>query len=115
MTDILKRVKTIIGVEDNKQDEVLDIFIANAKSHLLALFRKVNKEITSIPEETEYIIEEITVRRYNRLGSEGFKSELVEGHRVDFYDLKDEFDPYLDIIDSYKEPEKPKRGKVMLL
>lgn len=111
----LERVKTIIGVEDNKQDEVLDIFITNAKSHLLGLFRKVNKNITSIPEDAGYIVEEITVRRYNRLGSEGFKSELVEGHRVDFYDLKDEFEPYMAIIDSYKEPEEPKRGKVMFI
>jgi len=111
---MLERIKKVIDVEDNKQDDVLDILMSNVSSHLLGLFKKADSTIDEIPKEAEYIIFEITVRRYNRLGSEGLKSELVEGHRVDFYDLKDEFDPYQDIIDSYKKDDSSsRRGKVM--
>lgn len=107
----------MLDIKDNKQDEVLDIFISNVTKHLLALFKKADKNIKEVPEECDYIIEEITIRRYNRVGSEGFKSESVEGHRVDFYDLKDEFYPYLEIIDGYRNEEETtsKRGKVMFL
>ncbi len=113
---MLERIKTVLDIEDSQQDDVLDIFITNAEKHLLGLFRKVNKEITEIPKECDYIIEEITIRRFNRLGSEGFKSELVEGHRIDFYELKNEFDPYLDIIDSYKSDDHNfGRGKVIMI
>lgn len=114
---MLERIKTVLGIKDNEQDEVLDIFMSNVTNHLLALFKKANKDIKEVPEECNYIVEEITIRRYNRTGSEGFKSESVEGHRVDFYDLKDEFIPYQDIIDGYKDEEETtsKRGKVMFL
>ena len=87
MTNMRENIKKVIGVEDDKQDDVLDILMSNVQSHLLGLFKKVDKEIVGIPSEAEYIIFEITIRRYNRIGSEGLKSELVEGHRIDFYDL----------------------------
>lgn len=114
----LENIKIVLDIEDKLQDPVLGIFISNVRSHLLGLFRKVNKEIKNIPTECEYIIEEITIRRYNRVGTEGMKSESVEGHKIDFYDLKDEFVPYQDIIDDYKkddEDAKPNRGKVMFI
>ncbi len=108
---MVDRIKTLLGIEDDLQDNVLDILISNVTSHLNALLKK------DIPNELEYIIEEITIRRFNRIGSEGFKSELVEGHRIDFYDLKDEFVPYMDVINDYKDDseDKPKRGRVMFI
>ncbi len=108
---MLKRIKTLLGIEDSLQDDVLNIIIESVTSHLSGLLRK------DVPDELEYIIMEISVRRFQRLGSEGMKSESVEGHNVTFYDLKDEFVPYLDIIESERdEPEEPqKRGKVMFI
>lgn len=108
----LENIKTVLGTEDSLQDPVLSILISNVTSHLKGLLKK------EVPKELNYIIEEITIRRYNRIGTEGMKSESVEGHKVDFYDLKDEFVPYLDVIDDYKENDDDldrKRGKVMFI
>jgi len=115
MDEIKKNVKIVLNIQDNLQDPVLDVLIKNVRNLLLGKLRKVNKSIKEIPEELEYIIEEVTLRRFNRIGSEGMKSESVEGHKIDFYDLDKELDPYLDIIDDYVEDEesKPKRGKVL--
>ncbi len=118
MADAKDNVKVVLDIQDGKQDAVLDILIRNVSSHLKSRMRKVNKSITEIPEELNYIIEEIVIRRYNRIGSEGMKSESVEGHKIDFYDLKDEFVPYQEIIDDYAEPEpepQSKRGKVLFI
>ena len=105
-----ERIKTLLGIEDTLQDDVLDIIIENVSKHLKAMIGK------EIPEELNFIVEEITIRRFNRLGTEGMKSESVEGHSITFYDLKDEFVPYADIIASHKEPpEKPGRGKVLFI
>lgn len=108
---LVKRIKTLLGIEDNLQDEVLNIIVENVSDHLKAeLGRK------DIPEELNFVVQEISIRRYNRLGAEGMQSESVEGHNVKFYDLKDDFAPYESIIASYKEPpEKPGRGKVVML
>lgn len=107
---ILENVKTVLGIEDNLQDGVLNILIKNVSSHLKALLGK------EIPEELNYIVEEITVRRFNRLGAEGMQSESVEGHSITFYDLKDEFTPYQDVINAHKADNGVTgRGKVMFI
>ena len=114
---MLSRIKTILGIKDTLQDDVLDIFIDNVTKHLLGKLRKVNKEIEEVPSELDYIIEEIVIRRYNRIGTEGMKSESVEGHRIDFYELEKDFTPYEDSIDGYADEEQgnAKRGRVMFI
>ena len=107
---MLERIKTLLGITDNLQDDVLTIIIENVEEHLTYLLDR------DVPSNLQFIITEISVMRYNRLGSEGMKSELVEGHRTDFHEPKDDFQPYLSIID--KEVEKdlePTRGKVRFI
>lgn len=107
---MLSRIKTMLGIKDNLQDEVLNVLISNVSSHLKALLGK------EIPSHLEYIVEEITVRRFNRLGTEGMQSESVEGHSVTFYDLSKEFTPYESIIDSEKEDDGvSRRGRVFFI
>ncbi|RFA36226.1 hypothetical protein CAI16_05405 [Virgibacillus dokdonensis] len=111
MVDIKTNIKTVLNIKDNLQDPVLDVLINNVSSHLKALLGK-----EEIPSSLDFIVEEITIRRYNRIGSEGMKSESVEGHSISFYDLKEEFAPYKSIIAAHKEPpEKPGRGKVLFI
>ncbi len=107
---MLQKIKILLGISDNLQDAVITQIIEDVTSHLTLLLGK------PVPAELDFVTREISIRRFQRLGSEGMKSELVEGHRVDFYDLDKEFDPYLKIIDSYKEtvPEPAlSRGKVL--
>lgn len=104
-----ERIKTVLDIEDSRQDDVLDILISNVSSHLKA---KLGKDI---PKSLEFIVEEITIRRFNRIGTEGMQSESVEGHSITFYDLEKEFVPYDDIIDDNKDRGDGKRGKVMFI
>lgn len=107
---MLEKIKTLLGIDDDLQNDVLNIIIENVTSHLKALLGK------EVPQDLNFIIEEITVRRFNRLGAEGMRSESVEGHSITFYDLKDEFVPYEEIIATHKDPpEKVGRGKVMFI
>lgn len=107
---MLERIKTLLGIEDSLQDAVLSIIIDNVSSHLKVLLGK------DIPKELEFIVVEISIRRFNRLGTEGMKSESVEGHNVTFYDLKDEFVPYKDVIEAYKDKTGiTQRGKVLFI
>lgn len=111
---MLERIKTMLNIEDTLQDEVLSILISNVSSHLLGLID--DEEVLVVPDGLNHVVEEITIRRYNRLSSEGFKSESVEGHSVTFYDLNEEFTPYLTIIYSYKNPStKAGRGRVYFI
>lgn len=86
----LEYVKSLTG--DNPQAEVIYNNIAERLLHRL--------EATEIPLQLEYIVDEATIRRFNRIGSEGMKSESVEGHSVTYID-GDELAPYESVIKGY--------------
>src|SRR5699024_48265 len=92
----LEYVKSLTG--DNPQVEAVYSKIAERLLHRI-------KE-TEIPLELEYIVEEATIRRFNRIGSEGMKSESVEGHSVTYID-GDELAPYESAIVAYLEAQGP--------
>jgi hypothetical protein len=106
---IKDNVKVIVGVQDNLQDSLIDRLIANVESRL-KVWLKQNAGLTAIPEELMFIVEELVVNRYNKIGSEGMKSESIEGRSVSF--TEDDFAPYLSILETYiLKAETP--GKVM--
>ncbi len=103
----LDYVKQLTG--DNPQVEAIYNNIAERLLHRI--------KDTEIPAELEYIVDEATIRRFNRIGSEGMKSESVEGHSVTYID-GDELEPYESAIVAYLEallPDERKKGVVYFL
>lgn len=49
----------------------------------------------------DYIVTEVAIVRFNRIGSEGFQSHTVEGESVGF--LNSDFEPYMSDIQAYKD------------
>ena len=101
----LDYVKQLTG--DNPQVEA--IYNAIAERLLIRL------DETKIPLSLEYVVDEATIRRFNRIGSEGMKSESVEGHSVTYID-GDELAPYESAIVAYleeQEPEPPRKPGVV--
>lgn len=96
----LDYVKQLTG--DNPQVEAIYNNIAERLLHRI--------KDTEIPVELEYIVDEATIRRFNRIGSEGMKSESVEGHSVTYLD-EDELAPYESAINDYLEGLKPDDGR----
>ena len=92
----LDYVKQLTG--DNPQVEA--IYNAIAERLLIRL------DETEIPLSLEYVVDEATIRRFNRIGSEGMKSESVEGHSVTYLD-EDELAPYESAIVAYLEAQEP--------
>lgn len=75
-----------------KQEELLDVIVTITEM-------KMKAYVDPIPEELQYIVTEVAIKRYNRIGSEGMTSESVEGHSISF--SNSDFDEYLDAIESY--------------
>ena len=96
----LEYVKSLTG--DNPQVEA--IYNAIAERLLIRL------DEIEIPLSLEYVVDEATIRRFNRIGSEGMKSESVEGHSVT-YDMSDVLDPYESAIQDYLESLEPEPGR----
>lgn len=64
-----------------KQSKLIDMIISLTEAKLLG---KLPKGTQDVPATLEYIVVEVSVKRFNRVGSEGMTTEEVEGHRMDF-------------------------------
>ncbi|WP_086045636.1 phage head-tail connector protein [Staphylococcus aureus] len=105
----LADVKKRIGLKDEKKDEQLEEIIKSCESQLLSM---LPIEVEQIPERFSYMIKEVAVKRYNRIGAEGMTSEAVDG-RSNAYELND-FKEYEAIIDNYFNARtRTKKGRAV--
>ena len=86
---LLNRIKILLGIPDN--DELIYEIIELTKSKILNYINEVE-----LPLELEFVLVELTIQRYNRIGSEGIVSESVDGKSVSYEDVFENYKPYLD-------------------
>ena len=86
---LLNRIKTLLGIPDN--DELIYEITELTKSKILNYINEAE-----LPLELEFVLVELTIQRYNRIGSEGIASESVDGKSVSYEDIFENYKPYLD-------------------
>lgn len=109
---MLDDVKTLLGIDSQDRDKLLNLLIENAERQLKA---RLYRPTEPLPVELEYIVVELTIIRYNRLGSEGMSTESVDGYSATYN--QDDFTPYSFIIEQYIEEDElgPRRGAIRAL
>ena len=106
---MLDEIKIILGIADNALDSQLNIIIANTKARMKMLLGGLD-----VPESLNYVIAEVSVKRFNRIGSEGITSHTVEGESMSFSD--DDFAEFAGDIQAYLDSvAAAKKGKVRFL
>lgn len=102
--------KVLLGITGNELDEKLATIQDSVESRLKILLGGVDE----IPEALAYIVTEVTVIRYNRIGSEGMSSHSVEGESISYSD--NDFAGFLSDIEAWQSAQaSAKRGKVRFL
>lgn len=108
---MLDNLKVLLGIseDDPSLDVKLNLIILNARARLKSLLGGVEP-----PSELDYIVLEVSVVRFNRIGSEGLASHTVEGESLSF--AEGDFAPFAGEIQSYLDRQKEStRGKVRFL
>lgn len=94
----LDNLKVMLGMtgsgDDVEVDELLNLIIDNTAMQLK--FKTGTKLSESVPEELNYILIEVAVKRYNRLKNEGMTSYSQEGETISF--AANDFDEFKDDI-----------------
>ena len=93
---LLDRIMLILGVDADKEALVQEIVSLVATPVLLYL------GIEELPTELEYIVIELAVARYNRIGAEGYLEEKNDNVQNKFYETP-EIDKYYPALDRWKE------------
>lgn len=98
MTDIvlLSDLKELLGLpeEDHNIDRKLALILTGTKKRLKFLLGGSDP-----PDEMDYIILDVSIIRYNKLGSEGLSAHSVEGESLSWSD--NYFSGYMDDINAY--------------
>ena len=89
--DKLDEVRMLLGLTDTLQDEALESIVTITTQRLL---NRLYGAPTEVPAELSYIVTEVSIARFNRLGSEHLKSDSDEGHTLTWYDNDDMFLPF---------------------
>ena len=110
MLDNLKLLLGIdIEIEDADLDSRLGLIISNTTARLKILLGGIDP-----PEELKHIILEVSVIRYNKIGSEGLSSHTVEGESLSF--SEDDFEPFSAEIQAFLDSQRDAtRGKLRFL
>ena len=91
---IVSRMKVLLGTTNTTDDEELLYEIVEiTKSKIL---NYINKKV--LPTELEFILVELAIQRFNRIGSEGIASENVDGKSVSY---EADFEGYKTYLDDY--------------
>nr|DAP80540.1 MAG TPA: PORTAL PROTEIN, 15 PROTEIN, HEAD PROTEIN, VIRAL INFECTION, TAILED.2A [Caudoviricetes sp.] len=94
----LDRIKLKLGLEDDAQDDLLSIFIDDA-SKLICLY--ISTE--TLPVNLNFIAEEIAIKRFRKIGSEGLTSESIDVIQSSFE--SDTLTEYKPLLDEYKKSQ----------
>lgn len=108
---MLNDLKLMLGIAltDTSLDAKLKLIISTATARLKNLLGGIDP-----PESMDHIIREVSIIRFNRIGSEGMSSHNVEGESQQFTD--NDFAEFADEIQAFLDTQKNSiRGKVRFL
>ena len=105
---IIDDVTALLGFSDEKYNKTLDVIIRLTTNRLKTLL-----DVEEVPTELEYIVTEVSIVRYNKIGSEGVTSHSVEGETMSFSD--NDFKGYLNDIEVWYHKKNEVKGVVKFL
>lgn len=107
--DVVQNVGLLVtGIDALQLEKVISLIIDLTESRLKAILN-----VDEIPSELEYIVTEVSIIRYNRIGSEGLDTQTVEGESLTFND--DDFDKFKKDIFEWKKKQNQVLGMVTFL
>ena len=101
---LLNRIKTLLNIEGNENliYEIVNITESKILNYINA---------SEMPKELEFVLIELSVQRFNRIGSEGVTSESIDGKSVSY---DDDFTGYKHYLDDYISRNSVRKGYRLL-
>ena len=101
---LLNRIKTLLNIEGNENLIYEIVNITESK-----ILNYIN--VSEMPKELEFVLIELSVQRFNRIGSEGIASESIDGKSVSY---DDDFTGYKHYLDDYISRNSIQKGYRLL-
>lgn len=95
---LLDEVKLLKGIDDDLQDDLLELIIDESEQRILSYINSIRSQpMDKVPDEISYIVRDVSIKRFNKLNSEGTIKDSEEGRSFDWEDTYlAEYEPILD-------------------
>lgn len=114
MEQIKNNIKLLKGIVDELQDELLDVILVESNARILAYVNKKREsKLLALPDDLEYILQDVATVRFNRLNSEGTQQDSEEG--TSFVWQNSYLSEHEDVLQSQWDEDNegyPKQGKI---
>jgi hypothetical protein len=99
---MLEQVLILLGISDPTEEvtSLLNTIISMTSQRL-----QLRLGVSAVPSELEYIVVEVSIVRFNRIGSERLSSHNVEGESMS-WNNEDDFKPYLSEINAWQSQQE---------
>ncbi|WP_285122470.1 phage head-tail connector protein [Lactococcus petauri] len=87
-------------------EERLEVIEKRTRERLLVI---IGSSIKEVPQELDYIVMDVVLKRFNRIGQEGMQSYSQEGLSMTF--SESDFDEYADEIESWRKSKEAEGDK----
>ena len=91
------KLKLQIDSSDTSQDKILELFLIDTIKQI-----SLYLEVDVFPEELLFIAEDISVKKYRRLGNEGVTTEKIDVISTTYQKDTDYLNEYLPYLKTYK-------------
>lgn len=102
---LLDSIKLRIGIEDNKQDALINDIISDVQARVLAYINQDGVVQSTLPTGLDFVIKDIVIRIYNKIGDEG-KESSSEGNVSNSWETTADLSDYSDVLDVYRKSYK---------
>ena len=96
---ILENVKLKLSITDDSGDALLEVLLNDAYNYMMIYFDG------KVPLELQFVMENVTIKRYRKLGAEGISIEKIDVLSTT-YESGDDFAEYFDIMKKYKNKSR---------
>lgn len=102
---VLANIKLKLSITNNEQDALLEVLCNDAYNYMCVYFdcdsKSTDRSKRYPPIQLQFVLENVVVKRYRRLGAEGISIEKIDVLSTT-YEGGDDFAEYFDIMQRYK-------------
>ena len=102
---LLDSIKLRIGIEDTKQDALINDIIADVQARVLAYINQDGLVQSVLPIGLDFVTKDIVIKIYNKIGDEG-KESSSEGNVSNTWEAPADLSDYSDVLDVYRKSYK---------
>lgn len=102
LEQVIQNIKIKLSLTDDESDELLEVLSNDAYSYMTIYLDK------EVPQELQFILEAVVIKRFRRIGAEGIAIEKIDVLTTT-YEVGDDFAEYHNIMNRYKR-NKSKKG-----